>query len=218
MKSFIGVFDDVVTRTALIDRLYYLVNHEGYTCGTDSFIPLAEVQDGFAYTGEIDYIIKELARQIWLDKLAFLLHGHKKKTVGFEVWVNSLPDVALNCSELAGGNGGLNYHLDKDEYAFNNRGELYLPIFATALYLGPKEGINGGELMINVRGMDHHKEYKGGLIDLEDRKSWMEIPFRYNRMAVFDSSFPHFVKPVIAHPTNCKRLTIAINVWDRKLG
>ena len=218
MKSFIGIFDDVVTRVALIDRLYYLVNDQGCTLGTDSFISLEEVQDGFAYTDEIDYIVKELARQIWLDKLAFLLRGHKKKAVGFEVWVNSLPDGGFNCPELAGGNAGLNYHLDKDEHAFSNRGELHLPIFATALYLGPKEGINGGELMINVRGLEHHKEYKGGLIDLEDRKSWIEIPFKYNRMTVFDSSFPHFVKPVIAYPADRKRLAIAINVWDRKLG
>jgi len=221
MKPFVGIFDDVVTRVALIDRLYYLMNDQGCTLGTGSFISLEEVQDGFAYTNEIDYIVKELTRSIWLDKLSFFLNSQPKEPQGFEVWVNSLPQDNFNCSNLAGGNGGLNYHVDKDEVALTERGELYLPIFATALYLGPKEGINGGELMINTRGLGHLEEYSnkgGGLIDLGEHEGWLEVPFQYNRMAVFDPSFPHFVKPVIAYPADRKRLAIAINVWDRKLG
>ena len=217
MNSLILTIDNAVDRTELIDRLYYLINHEGKSLGTDLFIPLEDVENEI-YVDEVDYIIKQLAKIIWLEKLSSVLSSQTRKVVGFEAWSNSLPKSDGNVFSLAGGVGGLNYHLDKDEQAISSRGELHLPIFATALYLGPKEGINGGELMINTNGMDHFNSYDGGLIDTGDNSGWVSIPFKYNRMVVFDSTFPHFVKPVVAFPQDKPRTTVAINVWDRKLG
>jgi hypothetical protein len=217
LNSLILTIDDAVARTELLDRLYYLINYEGKSLGTDLFISLEDVKNEI-YIDEVDYIIKQLAKTIWLDKLSSILFSNPRKAIGFEAWSNSLPRLDGNVFSLAGGAGGLNYHLDKDELAASQKGELHLPIFATALYIGPKEGINGGELMINTNGMDHFNSYDGGLIDMGERSGWFTVPFKYNRMVVFDSTFPHFVKPVVAFPENKPRTTIAINVWDRKLG
>jgi|TARA_R110000824_G_scaffold106642_2_gene252287 hypothetical protein len=215
VDSFALTIDNAVDDTRFIDKLYHLINTEGQTLGTGNFIKYEEFVDPLNYDSEIDYIVKEITRKLWFNKLSWLIKSKiPTNPVGFEIWVNSLPETSFNNSSLAGGVGGLNYHLDKDE----GSSDLRLPLFGTALYLGPREGINGGEIMINTRGLEHFESYQGGLIDLNDTENWIEIPFKFNRMVVFDPHFPHFVKPVIAFPEGKKRLCIAINVWDQELS
>ena len=52
-------------------------------------------------------------------------------------------------------------------------------------------------------------------IDLNSQ-DWVKVPFRYNRVALFDSSYPHFVAPIISHPTKKYRVTIAVNAWNKE--
>jgi hypothetical protein len=215
MESFVLTVDNAVDDLRYIDKLYYLINHKGQSLGTGQFIKYDDFVDKFNYENEFEYIVKEITRKLWFDKLSWLIKSKtSKRPAGFEIWANSLPDTSFNNPSLAGGSGGLNYHIDKDE----NSATLKLPLFSTALYLGPREGINGGELMINVKGLEHFDSYNGGLIDLNESENWIEIPFKFNRMVVFDAHYPHFVKPVIAFPQEKKRVCIAINVWDQELN
>ena len=52
-------------------------------------------------------------------------------------------------------------------------------------------------------------------MDLNSQE-WAKVSFRYNRVVLFDSSYPHFVAPIISHPTDRYRVTIAVNAWDKE--
>lgn len=218
MNSFVLTVDNLISDTDLIDELYDLVVKGEFSLPTNSFYPIRNAIDqNYKPDDRPNEIIYSFIRSIWLNKLRHLILSQTKKVEGFEVWINSLPETNFNNPKLAGGIGGLNYHVDRDENA-SRRGEFHLPIFANAFYLGPREGINGGEIVLNTRGIDHFNEYKGGLIDLGENKGWVSVPFKYNRMVIFDSTYPHFVKPIVAMPDNKPRVTMAINVWHRQIG
>jgi len=217
------IIDDVFDDTTDIDRLYDLLVNENVSIKVEppNFIRMNDLEYS-SERSEVDNLLRKCIQKVWMDKLYALLKDKDERgeLIGFESWNNNLPNDS-QVKSLAGGIGGLNYHLDKDEVAYSQRGELRLPIHATAFYIGPKEGLNGGELMINTRGLEHDREYGeagGGLIDLDDSANWIKIPWKYNRVAILDSSCPHFVMPIVATPQGGKRVTIAINPWDREIG
>lgn len=211
------IMDDVFDDTTIIDRLYDLLVNENVSIPVEP--PNFIRKDDLGYSSErseLDNLLRKVVQRVWMDKLYFLLKG-RDELIGFECWNNNLPNDS-QVKSLAGGNAGLNYHVDKDEVAYSERDELRLPMYATAFYIGPKEGLNGGELMINSRGLEHYREYGGGLIDMDDSTNWIKIPYKYNRVAVFDGSCPHFVMPVVATPHGGKRVSIAVNPWDKEIG
>ena len=93
-------------------------------------------------------------------------------------------------------------------------------MYVSLTYIGPKEGVNGGELYVNTEGLSHATKYvaeNGELVDkLLDFGSgnWEKINFKYNRVIVFDPTFPHLVAPVLRHPHKKRRVSIAINAWN----
>jgi len=212
MNKGIIIIDEVFQDTTSIDRLYEIIN-EGQTVGTGALIPATDLEPQEGYS-EIENLKRLVARKIWFDTANQLIQRREEEFRAFEVWANRLPNQSFQNTELAGGNGGLNLHLDKDE----ELKELSSPIYASAFYLGPKEGITGGELYINTRGEKYLDEYlfeKEKYIDLNSQ-DWVKVPFRYNRVALFDSSYPHFVAPIISHPTKKYRVTIAVNAWNKE--
>jgi len=218
MSSLILTIDNAIDNLEIIDQLYELLVRENITIPVTppNFI-FKDDLDCRSDLSDLDNLLREIIWEIWMNKAHFLIKDRMDELVGFECWNNNLPNDVDQVKALAGGMSGLNYHLDKDEAVFAQRGEIHLPMFATAFYIGPKEGLNGGELMVNVRP-EHYEEYEGGLIDLKDDENWVKIPYRYNRMTIFDSSYPHFVMPIIATPSNEKRCSIAINAWHREIG
>jgi hypothetical protein len=218
MSSLILTIDNAVEDTTIIDRLYDIMVGEGVSIGVEP--PNFIFKDDLDYNpekNELDNLLRKIIKEVWMKEAHFLIKDRMDELVGFECWNNNLPNDS-QVKSLAGGNAGLNYHLDKDEVAYSERNELRLPMFATAFYIGPKEGLNGGELMVNVRGQEHYREYSGGLIDYNDEENWVRIPFRYNRMVIFDSNYPHFVMPIIATPNGEKRCSVAINAWHTEIG
>ena len=212
MNKGIIIIDEVFQDTTSIDRLYEIIN-EGQTVGTGALIPATDLEPQEGYS-EIENLKRLVARKIWFDTANQLIQRREEEFRAFEVWANRLPNQSFQNTELAGGNGGLNLHLDKDE----ELKELSSPIYASAFYLGPKEGITGGELYINTRGEKYLDEYlfeKEKYID-PNSQDWVKVPFRYNRVALFDSSYPHFVAPIISHPTKKYRVTIAVNAWNKE--
>ena len=218
MSSLILTIDNAVSDTTLVDRLYDLLVGEGVQIPVEP--PNFIYKEDLEYSNdrsELDNLLRRIIKEIWMKKAHFLIKDRMDELVGFECWNNNLPNDS-QAKTLAGGNAGLNYHLDKDEVAYSRTGELRLPMFATAFYAGPKEGLNGGDLMLNVRGQEHYYEYQGGLIDYTDEENWVKLPYRYNRMCIFDSNYPHFVMPIVAAPMGQKRCSIAINAWHTEIG
>lgn len=227
--------NNTISDTRSIDNLYHFFSEYSHL-DSHVFIEADHVKDS-SFTGKTADTIKSIARKIWLEDYSFLFEKTDRKLFGFEIWCNSIPKFFYgehgkhpqkgniltqdrerdpNDFIAAGDLGGTSYHLDKDEGEMDSNDELVSPIFSTVLFIGPKDGINGGQLMINTKGLDHYNSYDGGLIDLGENKGWVEVPFEYNRLVIFDSSFPHFVKPIISLPERAfSRATLAINVWDR---
>ena len=212
MKRGIVIIDEVFENTDPIDRLYEIIN-EGEGVGTGGLIPATDLEPKEGYS-EVDNLKRQVAKKIWFDTANQLMQRREEEFRAFEIWTNRLPNQSFQNTELAGGNGGLNLHLDKDE----ELEELSSPIYASAFYLGPKEGITGGELYINTKGEKYLNEYlfeKEKYIDLNSQE-WVKVSFRYNRVVLFDSSYPHFVAPIISHPVNKYRVTIAVNAWNKE--
>ena len=212
MKNSIIVIDNVFEDTTVIDKLYEIING-GQGIGTGSLILASDLETKEKYS-ELDNLKRTVAKKIWFDTANQLISRREEEFRAFEIWSNRLPCDDFNNKNLAGGNGGLNLHLDKDE----ELNELSSPIYASAFYLGPKEGVTGGELYINTKGTKYLQEYNmngGKYMDLNSQE-WMKVTFRYNRVVLFDSSYPHFVAPIIAHPVDKYRVTIAVNAWEKE--
>lgn len=212
MKNSIIVIDNVFEDTSSIDRLYDIING-GEGVGTGNLVLASDLETKEKYS-ELENLKRIVAKKIWFDTANQLISRREEEFRAFEIWSNRLPDQSFQNTKLAGGNGGLNLHLDKDE----ELNELSSPIYASAFYLGPKEGVTGGELYINTKGTKYIQEYniKGGkYMDLNSQE-WVKVSFRYNRVVLFDSSYPHFVAPIISHPADRYRVTIAVNAWDKE--
>ena len=212
MKNSIIVIDNGFEDTTVIDKLYEIING-GQGIGTGSLILASDLETKEKYS-ELDNLKRTVAKKIWFDTANQLISRREEEFRAFEIWSNRLPCDDFNNKNLAGGNGGLNLHLDKDE----ELNELSSPIYASAFYLGPKEGVTGGELYINTKGTKYLQEYNmngGKYMDLNSQE-WMKVTFRYNRVVLFDSSYPHFVAPIIAHPVDKYRVTIAVNAWEKE--
>ena len=212
MNRGIIIIDEVFEDTSPIDRLYEMIN-QGESVGTGGLVLATDLEPKEGYS-EMDNLKRTVAKKIWFDTANQLIQRREEEFVAFEIWTNRLPNQSFQNKDLAGGNGGLNLHLDKDE----ELDKLSSPIYASAFYLGPKEGITGGELYINTRGTNYLDEYNSDrkkYIDLNSQE-WVKVTFRYNRVVLFDSSYPHFVAPIIAHPAGKYRVTIAVNAWDKE--
>jgi hypothetical protein len=212
MNNSIIIIDNVFEDTSSIDRLYDIING-GEGVGTGNLVLASDLETKEKYS-ELENLKRIVAKKIWFDTANQLISRREEEFRAFEIWSNRLPDQSFQNTKLAGGNGGLNLHLDKDE----ELDELSSPIYASAFYLGPKEGVTGGELYINTKGTKYIQEYniKGGkYMDLNSRE-WVKVSFRYNRVVLFDSSYPHFVAPIISHPADRYRVTIAVNAWDKE--
>ena len=218
MNKSIIILDNVFEDTTLIDRLYQIINNEGGSIGTNNLVSALDLEPNDDYS-EIDNISRTIAKTIWYEKAEQLLRKRETEFKAFEIWTGKIPaDKEFNNSNFAGGMGGLNYHLDKDEI-LSEKGELSSPIYGSAFYIGPRENITGGEIVINTNGKKHIENYQraeGGIVSTHGAE-WVKVPFKYNRLVLFDGEYPHFVAPVISRPVNKCRVTIAVNAWDKDI-
>jgi len=218
MNNSVIVLDNVFEDTSSIDRLYQIINNEGGFIPTNNLVSASDLESNDNYS-EIDNISRTIAKTIWYEKAEQLLRKRETEFKAFEIWTGKIPpDTEFNNNNFAGGIGGLNYHLDKDEI-LSAKGELSSPIYGSAFYIGPRENITGGEILINTNGKNHMEDYEkagGGIVSTHGAE-WIKIPFRYNRLVLFDGLYPHFVAPVISRPVNKCRVTIAVNAWNKDI-
>jgi hypothetical protein len=218
MNNSVIVLDNVFEDTSSIDRLYQIINNEGGFIPTNNLVSASDLESNDNYS-EIDNISRTIAKTIWYEKAEQLLRKRETEFKAFEIWTGKIPpDTEFNNNNFAGGIGGLNYHLDKDEI-LSTKGELSSPIYGSAFYIGPRENITGGEILINTNGKNHMEDYEkagGGIVSTHGAE-WIKIPFRYNRLVLFDGLYPHFVAPVISRPVNKCRVTIAVNAWNKDI-
>lgn len=178
--SEIHIFDDIVEKPEIFEPLYNKVV-SGKRINFFASYPLNEKQ--FEKTNKI---ILSIIKEVWLEKLK--LYTDWDKVEKFEVWSN----LGSNSS----------YHLDKDEAA-----DCFIPPkWASALYIGPNRKIKSGELAINTKGyMEFLKNQEPTNFDGAE---WLKIPYKFNRMVIFNPFLPHKVLP-----GDNKRVSLALNIW-----
>ena len=219
MKRCLLTIDNAFEDTTLIDRLYYLVNDADQQVDTVDPLTSASDLEERTYYPEIENIKRSLTKELWFDVLGDLTRGREELFKSFEIWSHCMADAESVFSDNTQ-YGTINYNLDKDEDLFKRTKKISLPMYASLTYIGPKEGVNGGELYVNTEGLSHATKYvaeNGELVDkLLDFGSgnWEKINFKYNRVIVFDPTFPHLVAPVLRHPRKKRRASIAINAWN----
>jgi len=128
---------------------------------------------------------------------------------GYEPWINVLD---INDDHLQ-------HHVDCSEEE-----EGIVPAKRTAtLYLGPSDGImKGGELAINVNPYDESEEETFPYDTIYDviksfDDDWIIIPYRYNRMIMFDSRLSHAVLPIKHITPYESRISLMSASWDKTI-
>ena len=156
MKKSILVLDDVIKDVSVLERISTL------KVPTGTFIRKNEVLEP-SDSNELN-LLKRVIGEVWFNAAFDVISPIEDSLVGFEVWVNSLPDD-FSREYLAGGMGGLNYHIDKDENALaNSNGKNLIPsLYAATLYVSPDESeMVGGDIYVDTSGLDnYYKYYKG---------------------------------------------------------
>ena len=214
MKDCFFIFDDFL-ETNVIDELYSSIRN-------DDFEKLP-----FIRKREVDRdadLINKVLYDTWFDKLSFL---DDEDIRGFEVWSNLMYET------------GLHLHVDCDEDYYNLTQIIQPPQYTSVLYLGPDHDLEGGELALNLNGIDYaenhdlnHNEHdaianeqKNCISDMQahvirrDTENWLTIPYRYNRLIVFDPHYPHCVLNIKKGTTkNTPRISITMAAWDHDVN
>tara|TARA_B100000214_G_scaffold154146_1_gene110449 strand:+ start:713 stop:1372 length:660 start_codon:yes stop_codon:yes gene_type:complete len=151
--------------------------------------------------------ISKILYKTWIDNLEI----DADRVLGFEVWNNLM---APSCV--------LDLHVDCDEYIHQTHNQIVNPLYTSVLYLGPKNELVGGELSLSLKYTfgDLDKNLNYDLIAIEGENAtngedWLKIPYRYNRLVVFDSTRPHLVTKIKEGATEENpRIGLTMAAWD----
>ena len=134
---------------------------------------------------------------------------------------------------------GLHLHVDCDEDYYNLTQIIQPPKYTSVLYLGPDHDLEGGELALNLNGIDYAESHdlgynqhdaienkqKNCISDMQahvirqDTQNWFTIPYKYNRLIVFDPHYPHCVLNIKKGTTkNTPRIGITMAAWDHEVS
>ena len=202
-NDFLFVFDNVLEESLVDDLNEAIVNSKFAN-------PMRFVKKDELNTHENPAVntVYQVINKIWFDKLSFL---DDNSICGFEPWSNSMRK------------GGLHLHVDCDEKHYHEHLEVLPPKYTSVFYTGPKNSIVGGELAINLNGITYFTDNKHADIQQQpekikkDTKNWITIPYKYNRLIVFDSQAPHCVLDIQSGTEINPRTTFTMTAWDKEI-
>lgn len=192
----IKIIDNFYKNTDLLDDLYKYFYYAG-TWQFD-FFPHSFVWKDAQKT-QTEKNICTLIRRLCVTEPRF-------SGKGYESWVNVLDrDTSY-----------LDHHVDCEEEA-----EGLKPAKMTAiLYLGNEEGLEGGELVIDTNEGALHSGFYEDIYALKNNlnSDWIKVPYKYNRLVLFDSNYPHAILPIESINEGESRIGLTISSWDRKIN
>ena len=195
------IIDDFLD-TSLIDEAYNIIlNDAKQEKEFDSFFIKKE---DINPSGDC---ISKILHKTWIDNLEI----DADRVLGFEVWNNLMASSHV-----------LYLHVDCDEYTNQTHNRIVNPLYTSVLYLGPKNGLVGGELALSLKytfkDLDKNIDYDSITLEGENATSgedWLKIPYRYNRLVVFDSTRPHLVTEIKEGATEENpRIGLTMAAWD----
>jgi hypothetical protein len=211
----IALVDNFIKDTEKLDTLYQFYNSIGTNWKYD-FLTNKDVEDtssNFHTT-----IVKELIEKVYTSQA--MKAFDTDDVVGYEPWVNYMEKS----------NDGLSYHMDCNE---NSNGAWEHGKVTAILYLGHPGEMVGGNLVLNgssdaVENFYNMRLNKRDYTEIGLLKGellepyWINIPYKYNRLVLFDpSKYPHAVTPM---KKNCSesfdkrnRLALQITAWNKEI-
>jgi len=218
MDNFLLIFDNVLEEN-LVDRLNKAIIDEQLE-NPLNFVKKDELNNCEHPSSAVN-LVHEVIDELWFDKLSFL---DDDSIQGFESWFNLMKDGSGRFTD------GLHLHVDCDEKYYHDNLTILPPKYTLVFYAGPKNSIVGGELAINLNGQEYFNDNtinswldKNAGIQQQpekikkDTKNWITIPYKYNRLVVFDPKYPHCVLDVESGTENQGRSTFTIAAWDKEI-
>ena len=191
----IKIIDNCFKNTNVLDQLYTFFYHAGawqFDYMPDSYVCKAK------QSTQVESQICQIISSICKMEPSF-------SAKGYEPWVNVL-DMD---------NDHLNHHVDCEEEA-----QGIEPAKMTAiLYLGSEEQLEGGELVVDLSEGALHAGFYDNIYDLKKNldNEWIKIPYKYNRLVLFDSNYPHAILPITGIKQGASRIGLTISSWDKKI-
>jgi hypothetical protein len=196
----IKIIDDFYKQTDVLDDLY----HHFYYAGQWQF-------DFFPHS----YVWKEKQSNDLESKICQLIRrlSVKEPTFagkGYEVWANVLDKD----------NDHLHHHVDCEEAA---QDEIVPAKMTATIYLGSEDDLEGGELVLDTQEYVPSTEFYNNIYSLVKEvkqnklNNWITIPYKYNRVVLFDGNYPHAVLPIKNIKQGNSRITLTISSWDKKI-
>ena len=204
----IKIIDDFLEDTEYLDWLYNYFKYVGsyqFDFMPKSYVNKAVDLEPMSITGlppkKAEDVLCYIIKKFCASELSYT-------GAGFEPWVNVL-DMH---------NDHLNYHVDCDE----QKNEVVPAKLTATLHIGSGADMEGGELAINVNPYttDENETFVYDTIfdlkkDLDN--DWIIIPYRCNRLIMFDSILPHAVLPIKKITPNECRVSFTATCWDKKI-
>ncbi len=189
------IIDNFYKDTDILDELYTYFHYAG--SWQFDFMPNKYVWKEKQST-EVESKICTLIRRVCSTQSKFGANG-------YEAWINVLDRDTDH----------LNHHVDCDEEA-----EGIEPAKMTAIiYLGSDEGLEGGELVIDLSEGALEAGFYDNIYTLKKNldNGWIKIPYKYNRLILFDSNYPHAILPITGIKNGASRIGLTISSWDKKI-
>ena len=193
----IKIQDEFLSQESTIEELY---NFFHYADGWQFDFLKKEYILGNCNKSDLENLISKIIKELCSLDIGFTAK------VGYEVWVNVL-DIK---------NNDLDHHVDCDEFS-----EKFDTAKRTAvIHLGRDEELIGGELAIDTSDFTPTYKFEKTTAGIEKRmdNNWIKIPFKTNRLIIFDSNYPHAVLPIKNITKGASRISLMISSWDKEIN
>ncbi|VXC39690.1 conserved hypothetical protein [Pseudomonas sp. 9AZ] len=158
------------------------------------------------------YVPKQLSTFLarHLDSLTASLQINLDADGGWELW-----------SRVSGVNSpSFGYlHIDNDELLRSKDGTIFTPVHGTVLYVGPNQGIEGGETAFWVSEKPCPQDHIFTNLPKDEflPPEFKLVSPRAGRLVVFRGSIPHAVIWANTTPAN-PRVTLLANYWNARIS
>lgn len=192
----ITILDDFLSEDDTLEELYRFFHYAGswqFDFFPNKYIWAKRQKD------KTEHLICKIIRMLPTIDAAF-------NSNGFEVWANVLDKDITH----------LSHHVDCDEFA-----EDIEPAKKTAvIFLGGDDRLEGGELVMDTNGYYPDYKFEENIYDLKERsekEGWLKIPYKPNRLVIFEGNMAHGVLPIKHLQSGTSRVSLMISCWDKEV-
>lgn len=192
----IKILDDFLSEDDILEELYKFFHYAGswqFDFFSNKYVWAKRQKD------KTEHLICKIIRKLPTIDPTF-------NSNGFEVWANVLDKDVSH----------LSHHVDCDEFA-----EGIEPAKKTAvIFLGGDDRLEGGELVMDTDGYYPDYKFEENIYDLKERsekEGWLKIPYKPNRLVIFEGNMAHGVLPIKHLQTGTSRISLMISCWDKEV-